>query len=671
MGKGLWKKKSLAPKKIEIRAKLSYNLKDMATTSNILTLLKFYSSKQKRPTVDFDEFDSYIKRYAQHHLAENADLADYVDSKSDRLRQELDKLVEEKQIAISHTNNGKEYIFVLSFLIQYCASRYEEIQRNLSIPFPNATDLPKHVPNEVVTRKQAIDVIYQRLEKEELNDRTLWALVLSDKVPPILFPSNVKVTFLIECAINKLHDMLGKEEVHDYYLKKLTISNPGKELSIKNFFTKFCSKPMDTLEALKQTGEGFYYWNQFFHFIKQDFNKTKDLTLEDTNILQSVAIVELAISFYKTASTHRIQKETAFRNLDMLLQQPPYYYTYADITKFKDPNGIDLLGQYSEESLKGYLKNKIQHTAGNDLPDMLTFTLDEGEDYFILKEKVMPLMIRLCHDARATVRSSLTSVWQTYLVNFEQLPEMKDDNAFERCLQREVKASDPVLYALLNTAFLPVLSYEDQTPGKLTLYRNNQLIPYSELLMVGRQEILSDAKIKLPFWYSMPIVIWFMSLLLHKPKSKTKKVKKTASEKVHAMQVEEERLKDEEIERNDHSDPKLSRKKELRKAAGVAEKVFVPESSTLSRELISYCHEWNNRIGKENYDNLTEDVNSLVRDYMRKVLRTLKAESFNADRIQSLAQSLVETPSLLKIQNHEALKRYVELYIVKLVKNIP
>ena len=51
------------------------------------------------------------------------------------------------------------------------------------------------------------------------------------------------------------------------------------------------------------------------------------------------------------------------------------------------------------------------------------------------------------------------------------------------------------------------------------------------------------------------------------------------------------------------------------------ESQFVPENSTLDRELAGIMHDWNDRIGKENYENLGEDVNSLIRDYLRKVLR--------------------------------------------------
>ena len=65
------------------------------------------------------------------------------------------------------------------------------------------------------------------------------------------------------------------------------------------------------------------------------------------------------------------------------------------------------------------------------------------------------------------------------------------------------------------------------------------------------------------------------------------------------------------------------------------------------------------------------DVNNLIRDYLRKVLKSLKTENMSEERIESLAQSLEESPSLMKIKNHPALRRYIQLYMIKLLKNIP
>ena len=253
---------------------------------------------------------------------------------------------------------------------------------------------------------------------------------------------------------------------------------------------------------------------------------------------------------------------------------------------------------------------------------------------------------------------------------------MKEGPAFENCLEREVQSASPILYALLNASFLPVISFDEQGPDKINLYRNNMLIPYSELLMLSRHEIYTDAKIKLPFWYSLPLIPWLIMLFTGKKKSRPKKtVNKvahtTATEIVQKQRKAEDLAKVRERNFRDGEDPKVARKKELRNAAVAIEGELVPESSSLERELNIYRKTWNNRIGKENNQNLTDDVNSLVRDYMRKVLKTLKSESFTKDRVESLAESLVNTPSLMKIHEHGALKMYIELYIVKLIKNLP
>ena len=101
------------------------------------------------------------------------------------------------------------------------------------------------------------------------------------------------------------------------------------------------------------------------------------------------------------------------------------------------------------------------------------------------------------------------------------------------------------------------------------------------------------------------------------------------------------------------------------------EKDLVPENSSLERELKAYLSEWNDRLDPKVFDNLTLDINNLIRDYLRKVLRTFKNEDVSRERIESLAKSLDETPSLMKIKNHAALRRYIELYVVKLLKNLP
>ena len=644
----------------------------MATTSNILTLLKYNCTKQKTHMLEYAQFADYIHRYAQHHMEENPDLVAYCSADYRMvLETEINSLVAEKQVAIGTIRN-KDYLFVTPYFIDKYNAIYNQIETNISVPLPNVNELPKNVPHDILTKVEPDEIIYSRLQNETLDDKKLYCVVFGKNFPSLLYPSNYPVDGLVKLCLRKIQELLHKGESHDYFLKKLTISNPGKELSIKNFFTQFVTNPQSALDVLKTSGDTFYYWSQMCYFLKQDYTKLKDFTPEDISVLQSVAVIEVATSFYKTKAQERLQMEAALEQLDVLMKNPPYYYNMADITKMKDKNGIPLLGQYTEDHLKEHLRTKTTDAPNNQMPELLIFKVGDS-GYYIYKDKVIPLILRLANDIRIIVREALIKSWYHSLVEYEILPEMKENASFEICLEREINAVEPILYSLLNSSFLAVVSMEDQTSGHIALFKDGERIPYSEILMISRQEILADAKLKLPFWYSMPIINFILKLIFRKPKNKRKRknrnesVAMAAQEEIKAKEKEEFRKRDE----DDSVDPLKARRRDLRKAAVDIESHFVPENSTLDRELKSYMHEWNDRIGKENYENLGEDVNSLIRDYFRKVLRTLKADTFNADRVTHLAESLVDTPSMMKIKNHPALKRYVELYILKIVKNLP
>ena len=639
--------------------------------SIILTLLKFYSSKQRVPVIDFGEFVDYLRRYAQHHEDENPELVVYTNGSSDSLQEELMKLESERHIKLI-SQGSKQYIVVINYFIERYTETFTDMERNYSLPFPTVNDLPKHVPTDIAEKDQASDLIFKLLDAETpKDDRTLYCILFNKGVPGMLLPSTISVTSLINICLKKLQDMLRKGDAHDYFEKKMRAANPGKEISIKNFFSSFLAKPEDCWLALKNNGDSFYYWNQLCYFIKQDCTKMKDFNAEDINILQTIGIIEVSASYYKNKASEKLLRDAAFKVLDEQLLHPPYYFSMDDILKFKDQNGTLLSTKYKDSELKNHIELLTSHTVGANLPSLLIFKVDETQSYFIMKEKVMPLIVRMSNDARELIHESLSKVWFKYLLNYETLPEMKEQPAFERCLERELKVCAPILYGILGASFLPVLAYDDDTPGKINLYREGVLIPFSELLLLKRNEIYQDARIKLPFWYTLPIISWILAAIHRKSKAQKKKdSEKSATAAIIQEERDKAEAKQTELDAKDSGNTK-SKKKALRQAAANVENQIVPASSTIDRELESYMQEWNDRISKQAHDDLVEDINTLIRDYTRKTLRTLKTEHLNRERIASLAEALVNTPSLMKIKNHPALKRYIELYMVKLIRNIP
>ncbi len=636
----------------------------MAATSNIAVLLKHLASKQKTPFIIYKEFCDYMKRYAQHNVEELPELVSYLGSPEQTIDKELAPYIESKRVVILDEDSPKKTIFVTSFFNTKFAERYKEIQGNAAIPFPTVLDFPKQAPLEILDKQNSQDVIFALLSNQDKNDKKIYSIILPNNITPVIFPGNVPVQILVDAAMEKIRRMLKKEEYHDYYLKKLRISNPGKELSSKNFFTEFITKPDVALRSLESAGDSFYFWNQLCYFIKQDYEKVKDFTQEDINVLQSVHIAEIVVSFYKNEAQQNLQRETAIKTLQSCLTKPPYYFSMDTILKFTDTKGIPLYGQYTEKDLKAFLQKETTESTNNELPALLVLKTDDDSRYFIYKNNVIPLILRLASDAHTDINEKLTKDWFKKLQNFEKLPEMNEEKAFNDRLEDELRLESPVLYSLLTSNFLPILNIEFQqnsiAGAQGSIFEGDELISYAGILQLNRIEILENAKILLPIWYTIPIISWLIALFTKK--STKKKKTQNKSKKI---------VKNAEEETNETVKQKpISKKDELIKAAKKIETSFVPEGSTIEAELVTYKKQWNKMISKEANNNLTEDVNALIRDYMRKVLRTLPSKSFTADRITELATTLINTPNMKKITERNAILQYTQLYMIYIVKNM-
>ncbi|MBO4509149.1 MAG: hypothetical protein J5747_11015 [Spirochaetaceae bacterium] len=644
----------------------------MSSETSIYTLLKSFSVHQNSATVLLNDFQDYVRRHAQKHANEQTELVPFMGQSTEPLVNEIALLSTSKKISSTIDKSGNEVIFVIPFIVNKLAAKYKEIANNPTIPFPLSTDLSKKIPQDVVQKQAVADFLTPLFEgKTTYDEETLFGLVMPREMPVILFPSSISVNLLLDISMNKIRTMLHKDEYHDYFLKKLKISNPGKEISVKNFFTQFVTKPVDALETLKNSGDAFYFWSQLCFFIRQDYEKVKDYTAEDIAILQSVIITEIAISFFKNKSQQNAQRQAALKTLENHLSKPPYYFDHATILKFTDSKGVPLIGQYSEEDLSAFLKEKTTKSENNELPELLTFkAYTSDQRFYIEKTKVLQLIVRLCSDARETLKDKITKEWYEIYQDFDSVPEMSNQNSFELKLEQEVKTVSPILYALLNSNFLSLVHYEarmahDPSAEKVVLFSDGKLLPYSELLMLSRHEIVTDARILLPFWYTTPIISWFVSLFLRPSKKDAQK--RQAERKRAARETKTDEYENQTFKSTAKSG---DRKKDLVNAARALEEKIIPQGSTLDRELHSYEHQWNMLINKKLAEDLTEDVNSLIRDYVRKTIRTLQGSSFTDERVRGLAESLAKTPSLQRIKDQEELTMYIQLYIIKLVKNL-
>ena len=633
----------------------------MATTSNLSSIIRYYAEKQKSPFIDLKEFCTYVKKYAEHHVEEQSELVKYLGDPSGTVVAELQGLSEKHLVAIINANN-KKTIVSITFLAAKYANVYKEMMKNDAILFPQGTDLPKQFPSQILEHKSVSQYIPFLIEKDNSKSPFLYLLDFARDLPPMLIPACVPIKVLLDTAQQKVRKILKKEEFHDYFLKKLRSTNPTKEISIKNFYTHFVDSENYQFAEFND-GEDYYIWNQSLYYIRQDFEKIADRTTEDTNILQAVQILETHSTYLKEKFQNDHKRSEAIKELESALAKPPYFYSMPQILKFHDNNGRLLYGQYTEDDLKEFLQKMTTDGEANELPQLLVFKVESGTRYYVYKKKVPQVVVRLCNEAHDSIEKALEDHWYETMLDYDRLPEMSNASEFEACLHELVEKNSPILYALLNANFMTILSYEineDNIEG-FHLFVDGKLLPYSDLLMLRNSKILANAKSRLPFYYTIPVISWIIGLFSGRTKEKKAAATKTV--------IEKNPFEDDSEEKKTESAPKQSKTQALAKNAKEIAKNLIPEGSTIDRELNYLTKQWNKMISKDAYNNLTEDVNSLIRDYTRRVVKSLSANSFTRERVENLAKTLVNTPNMQKIKEEKALTEYVVLYMLRLVSN--
>jgi hypothetical protein len=336
------------------------------------------------------------------------------------------------------------------------------------------------------------------------------------------------------------------------------------------------------------------------------------------------------------------------------MEKAPYYFSRETIATFKDNKGIPLLGIYSQDGLDAYIKKRTSDSATpNELPDLLYFYTDDHKSWLVKKSKLLTLCARFLTETRPVIIKAISGRWKKMLKNFVSERAMEDDREFENLIRSYVDEYAPVLKLLLNDRRLYLVHEEMQSsekgiPESSRLFNKDELLPLRLLLLLKRKQLLSDIKLLMPFWYSIPIISSIIAFFakLGKKRKKRREEEEGSTEKKEA------------------EDPF----KELRKNAAETAKKLVPSGKTLDMYLDELASRWGHLVNKQAKQNLVEDVNSLVRDKLRNVLRTQKNAVANSETLDKLTNMIMtSSEGLLKITEQNSLFQYIKLYLIKLL----
>ena len=624
----------------------------MPQKTDLYTVLNVYARKNNSPHINMKTFIFFLEKYAKRICADKPEWTKWTEETGTRVWKDMSHLAEDGKVVIKD-GETESTVYLAYYFVELLKDAYRDPDKESGTPFPDEISLDLGIPQEQIMPLNINTDLSHFLEEPEEVTLPIIKLIFPNDRGTALVPVSMIPMALLEFSILKIRDFLQHHGNREYIQRKLAPQMTSKEDYLREMLDKILIRPGDSLSDLKAGREiSFTFWAYFCSLIKNDLNQKKELFPEELAALQAIYITEVCSNFFKSKAEKAKEIELAFKNFELEMEKPPYYFSTEAIAKFKDNKGVPLLGIYTQEGLNAYIKKRVSEpVTPNELPDLLYVNTEDNKTLLINKNKLLPLCARLLTETRSIVIKIISKRWKRMLKNFSRESAMEDDREFERLIVSCVEENAPLLKVLFTDRRLYLVHEEMRTsekgiPESSHLFHKNELLPLRVLLFLKRKQILSDVKILMPFWYSIPILSNIIAFFIHLAGRKKE------------LQEEE----NESIEKKEAEDPL----KELRQSAADAAAKLIPAGKTIDAHLDELASRWGFLVNKQAKANLVEDVNTLVRDKLRHLLRNQKKAAVSTNTLDKLADSILESShGLHKISEQNALFHYIKLYIAK------
>ncbi|MEW5817853.1 MAG: hypothetical protein AB1798_20975 [Spirochaetota bacterium] len=665
----------------------------MSISDNTVKMIRYYTSHKKDPVIDFAGFASFVQKYAGKYKQEHKELELFSENPYLVLSAELEALNKEGRLTLEYEGGKITKIIYWEYFLLAVKELYRELERNQELPFPAEESLGRKIPENLITRIEVKSDFVDILKSGEMAAARIIRLVFPEGIREMLIVSDLIKGRLLDYSVIKIRSYLRIQRNANYIYNKLYGIFGQKDMALKDTITSILDKPLQTAQSmLSPTDFSFRFWTTLANLIIQEYKTKTNKLAEEHSYCQAAYLIGFYNVYYKDLIQGERESQAALKHLERSFKKPPYAFTLTDITNFKDAQGIPLLKKYSLNTLHKYLEEKTHSEASHALPEIIRFKVPDNREYFIHKDFLLPLTLKKINDASVEYRKVYVEEWSNELKDYKKTEAMVNDSAFDLDIENRLKAKDPLLITLLNFDLLYVLKEEVNTNyqvgneiNRILDQKKRALIPFSELLKLNRGEILTAAKLQLPFLESLPLLgalVVFVKRLMRNLRKRTqvgreigtstKKsvavVKETSGRKGSGSSAKAGGMEDTLKKTGTGSERAKSslQLQEFRKRVSSLKNHFVGDKN-IDRSLSELADRWNPLFDPQSRANLTEDVNAFIRDFLRKMRRGIIAKPPDIDGLQNMAVKLSNNPAFNQIKSKDNLRRYIEMYIIKIL----
>ena len=668
----------------------------------VSSLIRSYALKSKDPEIDYDALVSFLQKYADQRG--EADVKQLAESPQENLIPALEVLREKEQCSLEYENDALKTITVPQFYRDLVAKAFGALEEDPSTPFPSSSTIGVDIPSDSAQSINVKTDLVEVLKKEQDTTQHIVVLEFPEGVRDLIVPRDLIDSKLIEYSVDKLSLYLQSKNNQGYVHNKLKPVFKGNEILLSRAVSEVATKPKTAYANLEKPDSfHFQFWTHLASLVLKDLKAKREKLDQDHCCCQAAYLMGFFVLFKKGKVQDQSTKKADLKRFSELIEQPPYAYTLDDLYQFADKDGIAFTKKHSKNFIHEYLQEKTHDKATKHLPSIVHVTGEDKKGYFIQKDRVAPLFLDNLLKTAQDLRKSYVEGWANVLKEKRKDPAMRNPTRFRSDLESKLKSSAPLVAALLNPHLLYIVREETEIPPEIKhdmgrfFTKARELRPLDEMLGLDCRALEREARATLPVWETVPGVrhlVSFFRLLFEggKKKQKSKPQKKAGPVSLGASPAggaapagaggkserhsvstlgaggKGQKGKQPEGAQKSRGESKAARSKAYKKALQTLKIEFVGSGKSIDQKLSELAEKWNPLFEAKAKADLVEDIDSLVRDFMRSMRRSFSVKPPDANRVRNLAAELAEKKTLGRIKKKDYLKLYMEVYMIKVLE---
>lgn len=642
-------------------------------------IIKVLVIKRGNPLINYTFFMDQLSSYFESNR-EQLDVKNVEDFRLSAIPV-LKKMETEGSCTVNYEASRIVSFQVHKYYRQLVMKYYKDLEDRPDMPFPELRSFNFSIDSNWIISLNIQGNFMDSLDSSDNDQGKVALITFQEGISDIVLPPEIIKTTFFDMVLKKVHLYIQNQNNYAYLGRYLRKAFEGNEMAVKNMMESMLSGPPNFREQVKKPADfSFKFFSFLTNKVIKDLSDKNDKTAADIYTFQAMFLLRTFITHGRSLVQKDVQKKTDMKDLALKVKKPPFIFSSGEMYEITDTRGEPYSVKHSREFVTEFIKKATLPEEGQDLPYLVRIPVDGKKEYYIQRDMVPQVFLKTLIANSKEIREKYFSEWAEVIRKFKKTKEMQSDAAFVASLTNLVKTEYKLLNALLNPGLIYLANKSPHINSNIKMSVNScfadagKFKAIDALLALDRQDLIRQIKAALPIQYSLPVIGKFLAALtaLFAGKRKSSDLSSDSS----AAAGDEVFQEFGSSSRKDVPDKPQMPGRGSSQAAGFhsavknLKKRYLPGGKELNPALEELAEKWNPLFDKQARANLVEDINSLVRDFMRRKKRLMLKYPPDEKRISALTDDLVNKTSNVGIKKIEPYRRYIELYIIKLLENI-